>query len=555
PFQGTEDILRAEAATLAPTLQRLASGGCEVRDMATGALRPSRAGDVMILVRRLTQIRFLEEALEEAGLRFTVEGGKSFFDRLEVREALAILRAIDDPMDRISLVAALRSSFLGVSDRDIATYALAGGPLWHGKVDETKPSSGALGPALELLASLHGRRTRCSVPFLLESLYDETRILPALAGSRKGEAQIANLEKIVTLARQASDLGILTLRGFVRFLQERIESAREEPDLPASRPGDPHTLRILSIHKAKGLEAPIVALFDSADTFWPSVDCVPFWKEGRVALGFRKGCQQRGWDVLVAKEKVKEEAESRRLLYVATTRARDLLILPHSVGSPSGGFWSPLTEAPLTDVDLLDAEEWIAAPRPDSAFELKPLAMATGGDPVAERWDSERAHMIEEARQRPFVPLAAVRAAARTAPPPVFATPRPGARDFGTLVHRTLELIDLDRPEDAPALALSLAPSLGLDEAAAESAATLTQRTLALPLLDRARKASRCFRELPLVFPDGGDLVEGVVDLVFEEAGGFTIVDYKTDSITEAQALDQAAHHAPQLQLYGRGLA
>jgi ATP-dependent exoDNAse (exonuclease V) beta subunit len=71
---------------------------------------------VLVLTRRLTKVRFLEEAFEAAGLRFTVEGGKSFFDRQEVNETLAVLRAVDDPLDRLSLVAALRSSFFGVSD-------------------------------------------------------------------------------------------------------------------------------------------------------------------------------------------------------------------------------------------------------------------------------------------------------------------------------------------------------------------------------------------------------------------------------------------------------
>src|SRR5439155_1429643 len=83
------------------------------------AARKSRAGDVMVLARRLTQLRHLEEALEAAGLRFAVEGGKSFFDRQEVHETLSVLRAVEDPTDRVSLVAALRSSFFGVSDRDI----------------------------------------------------------------------------------------------------------------------------------------------------------------------------------------------------------------------------------------------------------------------------------------------------------------------------------------------------------------------------------------------------------------------------------------------------
>src|SRR5262249_51881219 len=156
----------------------------EARDGLTGAVRPSRAGDVMILTRRLTQVRPLEEALEAAGLRFTTEGGKSFFDRQEVHEALAVLRAIDDPSDRVALVAAPRSTFSGVSDRDIGPSHLAGGGLWLGPVDASKPGAASLGPAIALLQELHDERTRRSVPFLLESLYDRTRVLAALTGAR-----------------------------------------------------------------------------------------------------------------------------------------------------------------------------------------------------------------------------------------------------------------------------------------------------------------------------------------------------------------------------------
>ncbi len=73
--------------------------------------------------------------------------------------------------------------------------------------------------------------------------------------------------------------------------------------------------------------------------------------------------------------------------------------------------------------------------------------------------------------------------------------------------------------------------------------------------MQRARRAVRLWRELPLFFPEEADLLEGIVDLVFEEEGSLVVVDYKTDAIEPAQAVDQAASHAPQLQLYGRGLA
>jgi ATP-dependent exoDNAse (exonuclease V) beta subunit len=128
-------------------------------------------------------------------------------------------------------------------------------------------------------------------------------------------------------------------------------------------------------------------------------------------------------------------------------------------------------------------------------------------------------------------------------------------RDFGSLVHRILEWIPLDQPEKARGMAEALAPSFGLDSAAAARAAHAVEAALALPVMRRAREAARLWREMRVWFPDGADLLEGVIDLVFEEAGELVVVDYKTDAILAEQALAQAAHHAPQLQLYGRGLA
>src|SRR4029079_15782951 len=153
---------------LAAFVAEAARGGFSVRDALTGDERRSRAGDVLVLARRLTQVRHLEEALERAQQRFTVEGGKSFFDRQEVHEVLATLRAIDDPSDRVSLVAALRSAFFGLSDRDIVAYALAGGRLdLRVPVDESLTGGPLLAPALRLLLELHAARTRLTASALL----------------------------------------------------------------------------------------------------------------------------------------------------------------------------------------------------------------------------------------------------------------------------------------------------------------------------------------------------------------------------------------------------
>jgi len=130
-------------------------------------------------------------------------------------------------------------------------------------------------------------------------------------------------------------------------------------------------------------------------------------------------------------------------------------------------------------------------------------------------------------------------------------------RHFGSLVHRVLEWVPLDdaTAEGVGAIARALAPSFGLEAEAGRRAGEAAWTALRLPVMERARVARRIWRELPLLFPDGSDLIEGVIDLVFEEDGGLVIVDYKTDRIVPEQAVAQAAHHAPQLQLYGRGLA
>ena len=550
----------AEADAVAAYIARAAAGGWEVRDPASGETRPSRAGDVMVLAPRLTQVRYLEDALDAQGVACAVDGGKSFFNRQEVHEALATLRAIDDRADRVSLVAALRSSFFGVSDRDLVAHHLAGFPLVIGPADEAAPES--MRVALGVLGELHEERLRVSVPGLIERLYDRTRALAALTGTRRGEARIANLEKVVALARQSAELGALTLRGFARLLAARMDESAEEPDLPATRPGDPHTVRILSVHKAKGLEAPIVVLFDLDYKLRTLSDVIALWDRGQVAVGFRAGCRPPGWNELSERDTARARAEGRRLLYVACTRARDWLVIPRPPRDALiGDFWKDLLPcldaAPADEVEVVDAETLPRATATRETIDPRELAAASGGDAVAVRWAAERRDLLAAAGYRPFLPIAAVKAALRDAPSDGVAEASPTGRHFGSLVHRVLEWLSLEdaTAEGVRAMAEALAPSFGLDVESGRRAGEAAWSALGLPVMARARKARRVWRELPLVFPDGSDLIEGVIDLVFEEEGGLVIVDYKTDRIAPQQAVAQAAHHAPQLQLYGRGLA
>ena len=229
-----------------------------------------------------------------------------------------------------------------------------------------------------------------------------------------------------------------------------------------------------------------------------------------------------------------------------------------------GDFWRDLIQrlpaASDDDVQIVDAETIPIPEHASQRAELWALAGAEGGDAVAARWETERRERIESAAERPFVPISATRLAARSAPPSALAAGGGGGRDFGSLVHRLLEWVP-SRGRRVPRRAAAghgrgprpvvrTRPG-GRDSRRGAGGGARS----ACPCSTARDGATRVWREMSLWFPDGEHLVEGKVDLVFEEDGQLVVVDYKSDAITDEQALAQAAHHAPQLQLYGRGLS
>jgi ATP-dependent helicase/nuclease subunit A len=560
PPEADSSVLEAEASAIAAFVAAVQNGTLQVRE--GGMPRKSRAGDVLILARRLTQIRPLEQALERASVPFVVDGGRSFFIRSEVVETHAVLRAIDDPSDATSLVAALRSTFFGVSDRAIAEWRLASRELSILAVDPEarEGATDEVSRALRLLRHLHQDRLHLAPAALIEKLFDETSIFAALHATERGstaraQPRISNLRKVVHLARQAEELGLLTLRGFNLLLANRLDGAGDEPDLPSSRPGDPHTARVMTIHKAKGLEAPVVILYDCADKFQPRVDTVPLREEGKIALGFVKDCQPPDWEVLALKEEARLREETHRLRYVACTRAKDWLVVP--IPPPTarvGDFWHELARdfaAGGADVVNLAA----------GAVALPEERGESGADEPREAvpdslpgFSSRRKALIAAATEATLVPIPVREDAAKESPPAVEPEEFVG-RVFGSFVHRLLELADFSKPESVRKIAPALAPGFPLSKEAMSRAEAQAEAALSLPIMREAARAARVFREVPISYIEEDHLLEGVCDLAFEDEKGWVVVDYKTEAIGEDQVLAQASHHAAQLRRYARGLA
>ena len=269
-----------------------------------------------------------------AGVPYRVDGGKAYFARREVADALLCLRAADDAADGPALYGALHSSFFGFSDDDLFLFWAAGG-RFDLFAAEQPPGYDAIVAALGTLRALHERRVAWEPHEMAAALVRRAHGAEFLAATGAGAPQaIANLEKLVERARAFSAAGGGGLGAFLSWAAEAGDAAGEG-ESQVDDEGD--VVHLLTIHKAKGLEYPIVVLVGGASGGG--------WKGGGEPIVDRAGrrlavklkaelpgaaardLEPRAYTDLNELEKKMSASESRRLLYVAATRARDRLVV------------------------------------------------------------------------------------------------------------------------------------------------------------------------------------------------------------------------------------
>ena len=322
------DVRRAEAQALASLIQG-AIGEAEWTVRDGGERRAARYADVAVLIPSRTELFIYEDALARAGVPYRHEGGRSFFMRQEVRELIAILRAIDDPSDAVAAVAALRSSAFACSDEELLIYRAGGGSFDYRKL--RRDAEGRVADALRDLAAFEQWRHDTALPDLVRMVLDRTRMVEFAMLQPQGEQLAANLLKIIDQARELAAASGGGLRAFVRWLKQNIARTTDETDAAISEESD-DVVRIVTIHAAKGLEFPIVA-FANMNTERRTSTRVIVERAEAPAIDMRLGSKDKcfqtpGFEVAEQREQAYAEAEDVRLLYVAATRAKDMLIVP-----------------------------------------------------------------------------------------------------------------------------------------------------------------------------------------------------------------------------------
>ena len=528
-------------------------------------------GDFLIITRKKDRLSTYADALQRLGLPHEVTGGSSLNEVRELGLWHAALRAALEPDNPVAVVAALRSELFGFSDEELYAYRRAGGrfdwrtsPPCHSERSEESQSLGDP-KTTEPLRSAQGDNTGSEGKFAeafaalrryadwlgalppvlaVERVAHDLGLLPVAASAPGGNVAAGSLGKALELLR-AGQADWPTAAAMVEQLG-RWATADEPHDGASATAPTSAVVRVMNLHKVKGLQAPVVFLADPSGTSEHEVELHVDRRGARVTGYLALYGQQIGhapapllahpldWEKLAEREAQFRQAEENRLLYVAATRARDQLIVSVRDRYANLNPWRPLEPA-LQDAPALPDPGPQAAPVTEPVT-LTSADVAAARAAIAGRWEKIK------------TPTCATRAAKPATAPVMARTDGDGMR-WGSVIHLLLQAAMREPTGDLQAVAVSALRESELDADLAESAVSVVRKVMKSALWQRAQAARQRLVEVPVVVALADGLVRGVIDLAFAEADGWVLVDYKTDREKPEDLLEK---YGEQLETYRR---
>jgi len=572
-----------------------------------------------LLFRSFSNLAIYLRPLRRHGIRFIVDGGKEFLERPEVGHLLALLQALGRPHDPVALLAFLRSPAGAVTDTELAAHA-AGGGSWswlNGPLPDASRFP-HLDRAFRLLRRLAGDVRDLPADGVIRHVLNSSPLPVLEAAAFEGAQRLANLRKLAAAATGLARDGSLSLPEVLDTILE-VRGSDIEGDSPLN---DEQTdaVKVLTIHKAKGLENDIVLLPDLAREegrgSWESTAVeVAGLPDGRQSLAVEIHGTCNGARVWFKREHARhEEAEELRVLYVATTRAKERLILVAGASRRKARWISTLAawgydrESVPEDGDRLVSGRVLhrrLAPARTADARAEPVAMA-GGEATAAYHETvaklrNRSHpfflrpsgaesdLLDDGQAVSGHQTDSTGGGARVLsadknghPARSDGTATGGgghgapcrdedlARGTGLLAHRLLELWDGSDRESLLAplekLASLVAAQVGVSsDALAGDARQVMERFLRSDLAVRLDGMEVLARELPLLLQSRegpvwrgmqsreGPVWRGSIDLLAREAdGSLLVVDHKTDRDPVDEALRR--RYGPQMAVYAEAI-
>lgn len=556
-----------EAALLADKLAYLCGedGPNIVYDESIQGYRKARYGDCALLFRVASSVHKYENALRAKGIPYVLVSGSGFYERQEVLDILNVLKVALDPYNEMALLAFLRSPLAALHDESIYRMTQAGSlcTVFSGDtIFEGFTQIDELASARKLMQELWNA-TEYSVAQLMRHILQETQYEAVLVSQYLGIQKVSNVRKLLSIAE---NLGTsLTLRSFVHFLNEMRSKAVPEAEASII-PEGANAVALMTVHKSKGLEFPVVFIPDISGEKNHNTDGFYMHKDAGLSLRMDTFDDKRPQPLVsqFIKKRIEreEQADFYRGLYVALTRAQDYLVVCGKEGADKASWFHqfektfdvqspqdgdilrrgngveilitrtlpPTEKLPVQDkpkdAPSLEALKKNIAPIRSAAPQLQSLSvtailhhMAQGLDEHEER--SEVSH--SEAVQ----------------PSATFAMAR------GILAHRMLQFYQFKEntwPDMELLLNEAALPAQTLHKIR-EGLQSIQKSFSASPLASRIGSGTKLQRELPFEYKIEGTILRGTIDLLLDEC---VIIDYKTGRYDE----QRHARYEWQLLLY-----
>lgn len=538
--------------------------------------RPISFRDICILVESRTAIEAYTRELIRHNVPHIVDGGRDLFRRQEVRELLSILRCIDDPSDEPALIAALKSTAFSCSDSDLLEFQTSGQNF---NILSAKFPKTIVGNAMSTLFSLYNQKHRISLPLLIDKIVREQFLLEPLLATKSERQHAMNLKRIVERAIQFSENESNNLRPFVRWLNQQQVDSHSQTDFHLTETDD-DVVKLMTIHGAKGLEFPVVILAKlsggtSADRSQSVVD------RTRSVIDFAVGNRMNRFETAgflkaAVREKSYSKAEAARLMYVACTRACELLIVSVYKSESRPGMFQHLPGLPswkeVVDDGLRKTQSGALVILDESLpkHTITQDKCSAFPEDILSQWEMRKATIRSKLRRGPLY----------TSPSEINSTdprltalltplndpssieedsvymenqsingdkPQSIIENYNTksmalrrgiLVHEVLCRCELSDPDSAILLTKQLTVKHDMPEILDD----ITNHVLKIinsSSINRVLNSKNVLREVPLTWYNSNKdkYVEGFLDLAFEEKDGWVLVDYKTDFLVSQQPL------------------
>ncbi|MFA6636485.1 MAG: UvrD-helicase domain-containing protein [Candidatus Omnitrophota bacterium] len=510
----------------------------------TGRPIPS---DFMILTRAKARLHIYARALEKMGIPYEISGGESFGDSEELGEICRLFRCLAEPSDPLNLVTVLRGPLFGVSDRDLYLFKRSSGEFSFQGFSGN--SGGAIGQAFKKLLELRQFVIDLSPCAAAEKIVESCGIFPLAVSREMGSTRAGNIVKALELVKSGSFSGAHSFLELTSALEAFLVSkGKEEMSLFPAGSG---AVRVMNLHKAKGLEASVVFLADpltSGKEFEPDTHIV---RTGDVSAGYFAATRLKnkfskeletfafppGWETVTEEEKKYMKAERERLEYVALTRARNILCV--SVYTDKSGTKKPAwgcIEPALKGMEAIKAMETEKIVREKVNLTLN-------------EWEKEMSRVkttTERLKRKSFETTSITRKAKQDAS--FDRSVSGGGRAWGNLVHKALEACGKGMRGKLPELAENWMIEEDMDPFRKDELLFLVDGIMKSDMWGRAAKAEERYFELPFSITRNRTVFSGAIDLVFKEDGAWVIVDYKTDDF-ERDPGRKAAYNR-QLDMY-----